>query len=285
MDVIVIRRTLPRTSSEFDDDDGDGDGDRARERTMGCALSAPFAGRDGEDDLRVRGDRRRRRGDDDASISNATPTTPMRVKLCLLGASNAGKTCVSARFVRGVFLKDAKATVGAAFASHGVTLEGGARGKFEIWDTAGQERYQSLAPLYYRGATAAMVVFDVTDRESFERARYWVGELERHADANVVVALVGNKMDLTRSDGDDDDEPAVEREVSEEEGKALCEQYAMCGYVETSAKADVGVREAFELVARSVAEKNSAAEAAAAATAAVAAPTTVPGDSRSRRRR
>ena len=273
MDVIVIRRTLPHATPEFDDDDGGDRGERARERTMGCALSAPFAARDGDDDLRVRGDRRRRRGDDDASISNATPTTPLRVKLCLLGASNAGKTCVSARFVRGVFLNDAKATVGAAFASHGVTLEDGARVKFEIWDTAGQERYQSLAPLYYRGATAAMVVFDVTDRESFERARYWVGELERHADANVVVALVGNKMDLTRGDGDDDDEPAVEREVSEEEGKALCEQYAMCGYVETSAKEDVGVREAFELIARNVAEKNSDAArvAEAAATNAAAA--------------
>ena len=252
---------------------------------MGCALSAPFG--DDADDVRVRGARRgaRRRGEDASTMSNSNATpTPLRVKLCLLGASNAGKTCVSARFVRGVFLKDAKATVGAAFASHSVTLDDGARVKFEIWDTAGQERYQSLAPLYYRGATAAMIVFDVTDRESFERARYWVEELERHADENAVVALVGNKRDLTRAvasgdgsdgdgDGSDGDARVVAREVSEEEGKALCEQYAMCGYVETSAKEDVGVREAFELIARNVAEKNSDAArvAEAAATNAAAA--------------
>ena len=89
------------------------------------------------------------------------------VKLVLLGASAAGKTALSARYVRDDFLPEGKATVGAAFASHAVRLEPeDVTCKFEIWDTAGQERYQSLAPLYYRGATAALIVFDVTSEKA-----------------------------------------------------------------------------------------------------------------------
>ncbi|CAO2607300.1 Ras-related protein Rab-5A [Lemmus lemmus] len=68
--------------------------------------------------------------------------------------------------------------------------------KFEIWDTAGQERYHSLAPMYYRGAQAAIVVYDITNEESFARAKNWVKELQRQASPNIVIALSGNKADL-----------------------------------------------------------------------------------------
>mmetsp|Transcript_1183 Transcript_1183/g.3318 ORF Transcript_1183/g.3318 Transcript_1183/m.3318 type:complete len:87 (-) Transcript_1183:507-767(-) len=68
--------------------------------------------------------------------------------------------------------------------------------KFEIWDTAGQERYRSLAPMYYRGAAAAVVVYDITNKESFNGAKSWVKELQRRGDPNVVIALAGNKSDL-----------------------------------------------------------------------------------------
>ena len=68
--------------------------------------------------------------------------------------------------------------------------------KFEIWDTAGQERYRSLAPMYYRGAAAAIVVFDITNKDSFNGAKSWVKELQRRGDPNVVIALAGNKADL-----------------------------------------------------------------------------------------
>ncbi len=68
--------------------------------------------------------------------------------------------------------------------------------KFEIWDTAGQERYHSLAPMYYRGAAAAIVVFDITNKDSFSRAKSWVKELQRQGNANIVIALAGNKADL-----------------------------------------------------------------------------------------
>ncbi len=68
--------------------------------------------------------------------------------------------------------------------------------KFEIWDTAGQERYHSLAPMYYRGANAAVVVYDITSIESFERAKKWTMELQKQAQPDIVIALVGNKTDL-----------------------------------------------------------------------------------------
>ena len=119
---------------------------------MGCAQSKTATARRG--DVRLV-------DDDDAT----TTTTEVRVKLVLLGASGAGKTALSTRFVRGTFDgENASATVGAAFASTTRALDDArARIKFEIWDTAGQERYASLAPLYYRGATAAMIAPDPRD--------------------------------------------------------------------------------------------------------------------------
>ena len=69
--------------------------------------------------------------------------------------------------------------------------------KFEIWDTAGQERYHSLAPMYYRGAQAAIVVYDITNQDTFGRAKTWVKELQRQASPNIVIALAGNKADLS----------------------------------------------------------------------------------------
>jgi len=167
------------------------------------------------------------------------------VKLVLLGASGAGKTALSTRFVRGTFDgENASATVGAAFASTTRALDDGrARIKFEIWDTAGQERYASLAPLYYRGATAAMIAFDASDDASLERARYWAEELRKHGDARCRVVLVGNKIDATRDGA---------REAAREAGEALASEHGMAAYRETSAKTGEGVREAFEDVARAV---------------------------------
>ena len=68
--------------------------------------------------------------------------------------------------------------------------------KYEIWDTAGQERYHSLAPMYYRGAQAAVIVYDITNANSFEKAKQWIQELKRQGNPDIVIALVGNKLDL-----------------------------------------------------------------------------------------
>ena len=121
------------------------------------------------------------------------------MKLVLLGDTGVGKSAIVVRFVQGEFSNESKVTVGAAFLAKALRIpEHGpdAAVKFEIWDTAGQERYASLAPLYYRGAGAAVMVYDITSTASFEKARFWVKELQKHASPNINMVLVGNKKDL-----------------------------------------------------------------------------------------
>jgi len=119
----------------------------------------------------------------------------VQFKLVLLGDSAVGKSSLVLRFVRGQFFEYQESTIGAAFLTQNVSLNDYTV-KFEIWDTAGQERYHSLAPMYYRGAAAAVVVYDITNADSFGRAKSWVKELQRQGSPNIVIALAGNKCDL-----------------------------------------------------------------------------------------
>ncbi|RWW50584.1 hypothetical protein BHE74_00043142, partial [Ensete ventricosum] len=113
-----------------------------------------------------------------ASLNSESSTAPesknSRVKLVLLGDSGVGKSCIVIRFVRGQFDPTSQVTVGASFLSQTLALQDSTTVKFEIWDTAGQERYASLAPLYYRGAAVAVVVYDITSPDTFKKAQYWV---------------------------------------------------------------------------------------------------------------
>lgn len=144
-----------------------------------------------------------------------------------------------AQFVRGEFHDFQEPTIGAAFLTANVNLDESSSNtvRLEIWDTAGQERYRSLAPMYYRGAACAIVVFDLTSQESFAGAKSWVKELQRRGDANVVIALAGNKVDM---DG---------RVVEKDEAQAFAEENGII-YCETSAKTAQNVRELFVAVAR-----------------------------------
>lgn len=143
------------------------------------------------------------------------------------------------RFVRGVFAADSETTIGAAFLTKTISADG-YDAKLEIWDTAGQERYKSLAPMYYRGAQAAVVVFDVTSRQSFEGAKNWVKELQRRAEPGMVVALAGNKVDLVK-----------DRKVDTEEAADYARSQNLL-YMETSAKGDNNVEKLFVEVAKRV---------------------------------
>jgi len=162
---------------------------------------------------------------------------PLSFKLVLLGESAVGKSSIVLRFVRQDFLEFQEATIGAAFLTQVVNL-GDQSIKFEIWDTAGQERYKSLAPMYYRGAAAAIIVYDITSQESFARAKNWVGELQRSGDAAVIIALAGNKYDL-----------ADRRVVEEADARAFAEEKGLM-FMETSAKANKNVNELFLAIAR-----------------------------------
>lgn len=158
----------------------------------------------------------------------------LRIKLVLLGDSGVGKSCIVLRFVRGQFDPSSKVTVGASFLSQTITLKDSTSVKFEIWDTAGQERYASLAPLYYRGAAAAVVVYDITNPETFLKAQFWVKELQKHGNPDIVMALVGNKADLE-----------YQREVTREEAQTYADSNGMF-YIETSAKTSDNVNQLFE---------------------------------------
>ena len=162
---------------------------------------------------------------------------PMQAKLVLLGDMGAGKSSLVLRFVKGQFFEYQESTIGAAFLTQTVATSD-VTVKFEIWDTAGQERYHSLAPMYYRGAAAAIVVYDITSQASYARAKTWVRELQRQGNADLVMALAGNKSDM-----------ADERQVTAEEAQAYAEENGL-HFVETSAKTASSVNDLFCDVAK-----------------------------------
>ncbi|CEO96314.1 Ras family [Plasmodiophora brassicae] len=158
-------------------------------------------------------------------------------KLVLLGDSAVGKSSLVLRFVKGQFFEYQESTIGAAFLTQTVVVQD-CTVKFEIWDTAGQERYHSLAPMYYRGAAAAVVVYDITSEQSFARAKKWIEELRQLGSADMVIALAGNKTDLED-----------QRQVTPEVAKAYADEQDIF-FTETSAKTADNVNELFVMIAR-----------------------------------
>ncbi|KAL7580045.1 hypothetical protein ACA910_005030 [Epithemia clementina (nom. ined.)] len=172
-----------------------------------------------------------------ASATSSANSRIHHFKLVLLGDTAVGKSCLVVRFVRDEFFEFQEPTIGAAFLTQTVQLDD-ATVKFEIWDTAGQERYRSLAPMYYRGAAAAIVVYDITNPDSFTGAKSWVKELQRRGDPNVVIALAGNKADLEGR-----------RKVEFEDANAYATENGLL-HLETSAKNANNVKALFVEIAK-----------------------------------
>ncbi|KAF8002439.1 hypothetical protein HF325_003404 [Metschnikowia pulcherrima] len=179
-----------------------------------------------------------------SSIGNTTS-----VKLVLLGEAAVGKSSLVLRFVSNDFQENKEPTIGAAFLTQKCTV-GDRTIKYEIWDTAGQERFASLAPMYYRNAQAALVVYDITKPASFIKARHWVKELHEQASKDITIALVGNKYDLVA--GENDLEESL-RKVSVEEGQALAEEEGLL-FFETSAKSSHNVNDVFVAIGSKIPE-------------------------------
>ncbi|KAK6544473.1 hypothetical protein TWF694_001167 [Orbilia ellipsospora] len=200
------------------------------------------------------------------------PKPSSSVKLVLLGEAAVGKSSLVLRFVNDDFQENREPTIGAAFLTQKCNLPNRTI-KFEIWDTAGQERFASLAPMYYRNAQSALVVYDLTKSSSLAKAKHWVAELQRQASPGIVIALVGNKLDLTsqstglegsmgglslsaaaNSGGDGDDEEEEDaRQVTTAEAKAYADEEGLLFY-ETSAKTGHNVSEVFTAIANAIPE-------------------------------
>jgi small GTP-binding protein len=144
-------------------------------------------------------------------------------KVVFLGEAGSGKSSIVVRFARDEFFAFQEPTIGAAFLTQTVSLDNGIV-KMEIWDTAGQERYRSLAPMYYRGAKVAFIVYDVTNKDSLDKAKGWIEEVRIRGESDVIIVLFGNKMDLNDS-----------RRVDKTEGQALADKYDLL-FSEVSAK-------------------------------------------------
>ncbi|KAG7191372.1 GTP-binding protein of the rab/ypt [Scheffersomyces spartinae] len=167
-------------------------------------------------------------------------------KLVLLGESAVGKSSIVHRFVKNTFDDMRESTIGAAFLTQTVDVpEKEITVKFEIWDTAGQERYKSLVPMYYRGANAALCVYDITNEQLFERAKDWINELKKQAPEGIVICLVGNKLDLEQ------DRKVTQDQVTEYlESLDGSENIVLSA--ECSAKSGDGVLDIFNRIARAL---------------------------------
>lgn len=172
----------------------------------------------------------------------STPTYDMQIKLLMIGDSGVGKTCLLLRYANDSFSPTFITTIGIDFKIKNIEIDN-KRVKLQIWDTAGQERFRTITTSYFRGAQGIVLVYDVTDRRSFESIRNWISQIQQHADVHVNKILVGNKCDMLD-----------EKVVSTEEGKKLAEEFNM-EFWEASAKNDVNVEQSFHSIAKSVKDR------------------------------
>ncbi|XP_060175089.1 ras-related protein Rab11A [Lycium barbarum] len=179
-------------------------------------------------------------------------------KIVVIGDSGVGKSNILSRFTRNEFCLESKSTIGVEFATRTLQVEGKTV-KAQIWDTAGQERYRAITSAYYRGAVGALLVYDITKRQTFDNVLRWLRELRDHADSNIVIIMAGNKSDLKHL-----------RAVSEQDGQALAEKEGL-SFLETSALEAFNVDKAFQTILTDIyhiiSKKALAAQEAATSTA------------------
>mmetsp|Transcript_1055 Transcript_1055/g.1098 ORF Transcript_1055/g.1098 Transcript_1055/m.1098 type:complete len:204 (+) Transcript_1055:138-749(+) len=173
-------------------------------------------------------------------------------KLLLIGDSGVGKSCLLLRFADDTYTESYISTIGVDFKIRTVELDGKTI-KLQIWDTAGQERFRTITSSYYRGAHGIIVVYDVTDAESFNNVKQWLHEIDRYASENVNKLLVGNKSDLTSK-----------RAVSFDQGKEFADSLGI-EFLETSAKNATNVEKAFMTMAAQIKSRMKAQPTGAAA--------------------
>jgi len=179
-----------------------------------------------------------------AAAGGSKGAAPLHFKLVLLGDEGVGKSCIAQRFVRRHFNEHSSPTIGASFFSQTICLDNQQKIKLDIWDTAGQERYHSLAPIYYRGASAAIVVYDLTREETFQHAQKWITELRQQVGGDIVIALAGNKCDMENL-----------QNVTKRTAQTYADDTGLM-FLETSAKVGTNIEETFLAIARKLASSH-----------------------------
>ena len=160
-------------------------------------------------------------------------------KVVLVGESGVGKTSIITQFIDQTFQEDQQSTTGGTFSTKSVICDGGKILKFEIWDTAGQEKYRSLTKMFYKDANAAVMVYDVTRKDSFEELKnYWASQIKESSPENIILAIAANKSDL------------IEQEVVDEENARNFAKEIGAIFVSTSAKNSEGINSLFEEIAK-----------------------------------
>mmetsp|Transcript_7761 Transcript_7761/g.11311 ORF Transcript_7761/g.11311 Transcript_7761/m.11311 type:complete len:216 (+) Transcript_7761:140-787(+) len=154
-------------------------------------------------------------------------------KYIIIGDTGVGKSCLLLQFTDKRFQPVHDLTIGVEFGARMITVEDSKQIKLQIWDTAGQESFRSITRSYYRGAAGALLVYDITRRDTFKHLSRWLDEARQHSQSNMVIMLIGNKSDLEHR-----------RAVSTEEGLEFAEKNGLV-FMETSAKTAANVEKAF----------------------------------------
>jgi small GTP-binding protein len=165
----------------------------------------------------------------------------------LIGDSGVGKSNILSRFTRNEFSVESKSTIGVEFATRSIEIEKKVV-KAQIWDTAGQERYRAITSAYYRGAVGALLVYDVTKKETFADVEKWLAELRDHADSKIVIMLTGNKCDLQHL-----------RSVTTQDAEIYAAKEDLL-FLETSALNSVNIDAAFQKVLSVIHERSQTLE-------------------------
>ena len=158
-------------------------------------------------------------------------------KVLLIGNSNVGKSSLFLKFVDDIWNDTFVPTIGVDFKIKTFEIDT-KKIKMQIWDTAGQERFKNIISSYYRGAHGILLLYDVTDKDSFKNLSNWLIEIEKNSSKNVIKVLIGNKTDLEDK-----------RVISKNQGKDFADTYGL-KFVETSVKKNINVKEAFETLGR-----------------------------------
>ena len=163
-------------------------------------------------------------------------------KYIIIGDTGVGKSCLLLQFTDKRFQPVHDLTIGVEFGARMITIEG-KQIKLQIWDTAGQEAFRSITRSYYRGAAGALLVYDITRRDTFNHLTNWLEDARQHSNSNMVIMLIGNKSDLE-----------ARREVLRDEGEAFAREHGLV-FMETSAKTASNVEEAFINTAKEIYDK------------------------------